>query len=36
MARLSDGRLAHYPFKRGPWGDRTFVGRGWSTYNIFR
>lgn len=36
MARLSDGRLAHYPFSKGTWGARTFVGRGWSTHNIFR
>jgi hypothetical protein len=33
---FSDGRLAHHPFSKGAWGARTFVGRGWSTYNIFR
>jgi hypothetical protein len=36
MSRLSDGRLAHYPFSRGTWGARTIVGSGWSPYNIFR
>ena len=36
MARLSDGRLAHYPFSKGIWGARTFVGQGWTPYNIFR
>ncbi|KRE68505.1 hypothetical protein ASG92_01130 [Arthrobacter sp. Soil736] len=36
MSRLSDGRLAHYPFSQGTWGARTIVGSGWSTYNIFR
>lgn len=36
MTRLTDGRLAHYPFSRGAWGARTIVGAGWSTYNILR
>lgn len=36
MTRLSDGRLAHYPFSKGIWGARTIVGTGWSSYNIFR
>jgi hypothetical protein len=36
LSRLSDGRLAHYPFKNGIWGARTIVGPGWSNYNIFR
>ncbi len=36
MSRLSDGRLAHYPFRKGVWGTRTIVGTGWSPYNIFR
>jgi hypothetical protein len=36
LARLTDGRLAHYPFSRGIWGARTIVGAGWSSYNIFR
>ncbi|MFC7846868.1 Ig-like domain-containing protein [Arthrobacter sp. NPDC057388] len=36
MARLNDGRLAHYPFSRGTWGARTIVGSGWNPYNIFR
>ncbi|MBT2553933.1 VCBS repeat-containing protein [Arthrobacter sp. ISL-5] len=30
MSRLSDGRLAHYPFSKGDWGARTIVGTGWS------
>jgi hypothetical protein len=36
LARITDGRLAHYPFSRGTWGARTIVGAGWSSYNIFR
>jgi len=36
MSRLSDGRLAHYPFSRGTWGARAIVGSGWGPYNIFR
>jgi len=36
MARLSDGRLARYPFSKGIWGAMTIVGRGWNPYNIFR
>ncbi|MFE4543425.1 hypothetical protein [Arthrobacter sp. NPDC056727] len=36
MTRLTDGRLAHYPFSKGLWGARTIVGAGWSTYNILR
>jgi 3-phytase len=36
MSRLSDGRLAHYPFSKGTWDTRTIVGTGWSPYNIFR
>jgi hypothetical protein len=36
MARLTDGRLAHYPFSRGTWGARSIVGAGWSSYNILR
>ncbi|MFE4834846.1 hypothetical protein ACFRAU_09190 [Arthrobacter sp. NPDC056691] len=36
MTRLTDGRLAHYPFSRGTWGARTIVGAGWSSYNILR
>jgi hypothetical protein len=36
MSRLTDGRLAHYPFSRGIWSSRTIVGTGWSSYNIFR
>ncbi|WP_308159506.1 Ig-like domain-containing protein [Arthrobacter sp. ISL-65] len=36
MTRLTDGRLARYPFSRGTWGARTIVGAGWSGYNIFR
>ena len=36
MTRLTDGRLAHYPFSRGTWGARTIVGAGWGSYNILR
>jgi galactose oxidase len=36
ITRLSDGRLAHYPYGRGRWGTRTIVGSGWNSYNIFR
>jgi copper(I)-binding protein len=36
MTRLSDGRLAHYPFSKGAWGARAIVGSGWSSYNILR
>lgn len=36
MTRLTDGRLAYYPFTSGVWGARTIEGRGWSTYNLFR
>jgi hypothetical protein len=36
MSRLTDGRLAHYPFSKGAWGARTIVGTGWSSYNILR
>lgn len=36
MTRLTDGRLAYYPFANGRWGGRSFVGAGWGTYNIFR
>ena len=36
MTRLTDGRLARYPFSRGTWGARTIVGAGWGGYNIFR
>ncbi|WP_410556689.1 FG-GAP repeat domain-containing protein [Arthrobacter globiformis] len=36
IARLTDGRLAHYPFSHGTWGARTIFGAGWSTYNLFR
>lgn len=35
MTRLTDGRLAYYPFADGRWGARSFVGAGWSAYNIF-
>lgn len=36
ISRLTDGRLAHYPFSKGYWGTRTIVGSGWGGYNIFR
>ncbi|MFE4543429.1 hypothetical protein [Arthrobacter sp. NPDC056727] len=36
MSRLTDGRLAHYPFRKGVWGPRAIVGAGWSSYNILR
>ncbi|WP_236783129.1 FG-GAP repeat domain-containing protein [Arthrobacter sp. QXT-31] len=36
MSRLSDGRLARYPFSKGTWAARTIVGSGWGNYNIFR
>lgn len=36
ISRLSDGRLAHYPYSRGTWGARTIVGSGWGSFNIFR
>lgn len=36
IGRLTDGRLAHYPFSKGTWGTRTIVGSGWGGYNIFR
>ncbi|MCY1314248.1 hypothetical protein D9M70_648670 [compost metagenome] len=36
MSRLSDGRLAHYPYSRGTWGARTIVGSGWGSFNILR
>jgi hypothetical protein len=36
ITRLTDGRLAHYPFNRGTWGARTIVSSGWGSYNIFR
>lgn len=36
MTRLSDGRLAHYAFRKGVWGARAVVGSGWSSYNILR
>jgi serine protease len=36
MTRLTDGRLAYYPFTNGTWGSRTIEGSGWSAYNLFR
>lgn len=36
MTRLSDGRLAYYPFANATWGSRTIEGSSWSTYNLFR
>ena len=36
MSRLTDGRLANYPFSKGTFGARTIVGSGWSAYNIMR
>jgi hypothetical protein len=36
IGRLTDGRLAHYPFSKGTWGTRTIVSSGWGGYNIFR
>lgn len=36
MTRLTDGRLAYYPFANGRWGARSIVGSGWSSYNLFR
>ncbi|MFC9350510.1 FG-GAP repeat domain-containing protein [Arthrobacter sp. NPDC057013] len=36
ITRLSDGRLAHYPFSKRTWRARTIVGAGWSSYNILR
>ena len=36
IARLTDGRLAHYPFSKGTWGTRTIISSGWGSYNIFR
>ncbi|MET3935840.1 hypothetical protein ABIE00_003886 [Arthrobacter sp. OAP107] len=36
LSRLTDGRMAHYPYRNGNWGTRTIVGSGWSAYNIFR
>ncbi|MDQ0617441.1 hypothetical protein QFZ33_001465 [Arthrobacter globiformis] len=36
MTRLSDGRLARYPFSRGIWAARTIVWAGWNAYNVLR
>lgn len=36
MTRLTDGRLAYYPFAGGRWGSRSVIGSGWSSYNLFR
>lgn len=36
MTRLTDGRLAYYPFTNGRWGSRTIEGSSWGGYNIFR
>lgn len=36
MTRLTDGRLAYYPFTNGAWGSPTIEGSGWSSYNLFR
>ncbi|SDH87189.1 serine protease [Arthrobacter subterraneus] len=36
MTRLTDGRLAYYPFANGVWGARTIAGSGWGGYNLFR
>ncbi|GAA2175201.1 hypothetical protein GCM10009784_16600 [Arthrobacter parietis] len=36
MTRLTDGRLAYYPFAAGRWAARSIVGSGWSDYNLFR
>ena len=36
ITRLTDSRLAHYPFSKGTWGTRTILGSGWNAYNIFR
>jgi hypothetical protein len=36
MTRLTDGRLAHYPFSKGTWRARTITGTGWTNYNILR
>jgi hypothetical protein len=36
ISRLTDGRLAYYPFSRGTWGSRSILGSGWASYNIFR
>ena len=36
MTRLTDGRLAYYPFANGSFGPRSIEGSGWSSYNIFR
>lgn len=36
MTRLTDGKLAYYPFANGTWGARSIEGSGWSGYNIFR
>lgn len=36
ITRLVDGRLAYYPYQKGRWGTRTFIGSGWGGYGIFR
>lgn len=36
MTRLTDGKLAYYPFANGTWGARSIEGSGWNGYNIFR
>lgn len=36
LTRLTDGRLAYYPFARGRWGASSIVGSGWGSFNIFR
>ncbi|MGN7253085.1 galactose oxidase-like domain-containing protein [Arthrobacter sp. SAFR-014] len=36
ITRLTDGRLAHYPFSKGIMGTRTIISAGWGSYNIFR
>jgi subtilisin family serine protease len=36
MTRITDGRLAYYPYSKGIWGARAIVGTGWGSYNIFR
>jgi hypothetical protein len=36
MARITDGRLAYYPYSQGTWGAQAIVGSGWGSYNIFR
>ncbi|WP_457973938.1 S8 family serine peptidase [Arthrobacter sp. D1-17] len=36
ITRLTDGRLAHYPYSKGTMGTRSIISGGWGSYNILR